>query len=950
MKANTPSSGRVVDGPAAYYVDILHFLRDRGIIESIVRKDGKISKVKYVQHMVDGKQVTKNTKDILFARRPDLGEIELNCANTNTPVPYVDLCIEILEEAVNPQSKFDSFNLPATAVADLDAAKIGDWGSSFTPPLSEYATVTVLMNGESWTIDELNFSYGIRKQDDGPIKVLTRSRQTKGTAAERAATPQYQNSAAYEKLAQQVFPVSLPFDMWTKTIRTYLAHITVSRNQIMEVCSKSPRIDQLNDPTISYEVLGLTVEVAEIITNATTGQPGSPASGPWSFWGFKKENEDGSNKIPDPASASPLRLSGMWDQNLLSRVDLFLQQGSLEYRELLNILQFVGFLRPLESESGSPAIQARQGEPQDTCELKRLEIVGLSAEDLRNIHALVRLCRHLASLGWSMLEVGQAYAYLGNRTSSSDTFIASPKEFLIKISHVQRLRTMLDGVSIAAMLAFWAPISPFVFRDYDDDSGLSSTQSLYAKVFRDNIISTNVSPSFLEDPAELSGSIANYQDLLIASLNISASDLSLLKSPLILANDELNLRNLSQLYRHSVLANGLGVSLPSYIILLELVESNPFSSTATTVDFVERAQNLLNSDFSLQDLNYLLRHDFEVTSSIQPTDVDISSFFEALREEQQRIEADNAHPSENTLEQDVTLIRKKVSELGLDESVVTQAVSILDGTTSSTVSLPSLPPDSLATSSMGDKCIYNPETKLLTYSGTMTLADQQTLKALPGASAAFTDAVQSLFDMPRTFLKRYLGAFSPVEVQTPLSTMPTTFSLPIGLRKKLYYDQNTSNLHCIGALAPSELQTLSKAMSKSEPATVADFKAALDKLAKASETVPTTTENTFLISDDISKLFDTTVMDGAPIDSQKRILYVLEMLLPAMLTIQARQAIIAGLSQTVSLEARTCQILASEWLHVGNKLLFDLFLIESLRTSSSLTPITRSLYPQQFDA
>ena len=35
-----------------------------------------------------------------FSRRPDLGEIELTCKNTNTELPYVDLVLEILETAV----------------------------------------------------------------------------------------------------------------------------------------------------------------------------------------------------------------------------------------------------------------------------------------------------------------------------------------------------------------------------------------------------------------------------------------------------------------------------------------------------------------------------------------------------------------------------------------------------------------------------------------------------------------------------------------------------------------------------------------------------------------------------------------------------------------------------------------------------------------------------------
>src|SRR5690606_38483882 len=40
---------------------------------------------------------TKTVKDILFERRPDIGNIKLNCQNTNTPLPYIDLVCEILE-------------------------------------------------------------------------------------------------------------------------------------------------------------------------------------------------------------------------------------------------------------------------------------------------------------------------------------------------------------------------------------------------------------------------------------------------------------------------------------------------------------------------------------------------------------------------------------------------------------------------------------------------------------------------------------------------------------------------------------------------------------------------------------------------------------------------------------------------------------------------------------
>lgn len=61
-------------GPAAYFTDMLRFLKEHSATNP-----------------------SKTVKDILFDRRPDLGNIKLNCANTDTPLPYIDLVNEILE-------------------------------------------------------------------------------------------------------------------------------------------------------------------------------------------------------------------------------------------------------------------------------------------------------------------------------------------------------------------------------------------------------------------------------------------------------------------------------------------------------------------------------------------------------------------------------------------------------------------------------------------------------------------------------------------------------------------------------------------------------------------------------------------------------------------------------------------------------------------------------------
>ncbi len=67
-----------VYSPAAYLVDILKFLKDGS------KKSGK------------------TPLEVLMKRRPDLEHIELTCENTDTPLPYVDLVNEVLEDALMP--------------------------------------------------------------------------------------------------------------------------------------------------------------------------------------------------------------------------------------------------------------------------------------------------------------------------------------------------------------------------------------------------------------------------------------------------------------------------------------------------------------------------------------------------------------------------------------------------------------------------------------------------------------------------------------------------------------------------------------------------------------------------------------------------------------------------------------------------------------------------------
>ncbi|NOQ26243.1 MAG: hypothetical protein GQ564_12840 [Bacteroidales bacterium] len=83
--------GESVLGPAAYLVDILNLLKQYKITD------------------------TTTLYDEIIERRPDIGNIPLNCENAITPIPYIDLVIEILESEI-----FKNENLAATNPEELD--------------------------------------------------------------------------------------------------------------------------------------------------------------------------------------------------------------------------------------------------------------------------------------------------------------------------------------------------------------------------------------------------------------------------------------------------------------------------------------------------------------------------------------------------------------------------------------------------------------------------------------------------------------------------------------------------------------------------------------------------------------------------------------------------------------------------------------------------------------
>jgi hypothetical protein len=548
-------------GPAAYFVDILQFLGERkngaGLPAAI---------------------------DVLFARRPDLGDLELSCENTNTVLPLIDLVNEVLENAVSPPSSFTPTTLAPALESDLgQMVATAALSAAFNPRLEPGAQVETLEAGKRWRIWDELFAYNVVK-DNNAIKVTARSRQTGGSAEERRATPQYLNRRAYDELGTAVYPWNLPFDLAKEEADIFLAHLGVSRGDLIEALRPVPEPFDPNSPAavrLAAERLHLTDTERKIVV----GEPLTPSRPLEDFWGS--------------APGETLRT-----------VEELLDRSALSYAELDELLT-TWFINP----SRSVTISAQPGADIDTCDITKLQVNGLTAEVLSRMHRFVRVWRRL---GWTIPEVDRAI-----RTFAPDQ--SAPvltNTTLVRIDHVRSLCDTLR-LSVAQTLAFWKPIDT------------AEPGSLYRSLFYNPAVFKPQHEDFRLRPdgrelISVDKPITDHADALQAAFRLSAQSFSLLSAK---TNGKLSLASLSLIYRHAIMARQLGLTVQDLLTAIDLTGLDPFrvERAQNAVRLVEVVNEIRSSGFDFSRLAYLLRDRFTSATSFRPVDATLAQTLTEIR-------------------------------------------------------------------------------------------------------------------------------------------------------------------------------------------------------------------------------------------------------------------------------------------------------------------------------
>ena len=722
--------------------------------------------------------------DVLLKRRPDIIYINLDCPNGDTPVPMIDLTCEVLEDQVVPWKLFD---LPAGTVL-VEGPAGGALSSAFSGQASITLSAAAILTGPDllagWVLRDGERSFRIDKNLS-----VSEPRQTRGTAEELEANPEYVNDAAYSKLATATYPSTLPFDLPNEEARGYLNRVKVQRWDLMESL-RGPNANA-SELDIACEYLGISKGEQDLIFNADVVQQER-------FWG---------EATPAGALAA------------MSKVDVFLQRTRLEYADLQRLLSlgFISAGATIEIVSSAPA----------SCDLSTKQLKGLDAAALDRIQRFLRLWR---KLGWKMWEVDLAIQTTGLGNKGLGQSLA------VNLWYALRLRERLPALSIDQLCAMFGDINTTsVFTE----AFQKPEPSLYERLFLNKRLSKSIDTT-LTPPLAAGVQIDAHLPPILAALRVSVADLSILRaladpvSGNAYINGNVTVPNLSFLHRHALLARSLQTKLPSWRTLLFLAQqSDIFASPKTTLEFVRLVDRTNAAKLSIDQLNYLLAADPTAKGAVP--DRTVANVLGGIRKALQAIAEANDKASAPTAADALsTTLLAQLQTLGWDAPAASSAVDLLNDRLVLRQTVTSLAPAFTFPAGSGP-IAYEPGTQSVVFTGFMT--DGQKAALLPLGAGDYQQAISDIHETHRLLIKFFRPRFV-----ASLDALPAAISFsaqtPGELAGRIKFDTERRELVFLGAMTRKERDALLALPPSSGPPPPPDPKyvAAIQSLFNAPRT------------------------------------------------------------------------------------------------------------------
>lgn len=772
--------------PAAYFTDLLMYLRDRSSIKP------------------KGGGGFHSVRDILFDRRPDLGYLELNCENALTTLPYVDVVCEVLERAVDAADDNDveltglaaipagGAAAKAAVKAALDAENVA-YGGDFT--LSQVDP----SDPDRWVVHGTDATYLLKKKATANFFAQSLP-NTKATSAELRAYPAYVNREAYKKLRAAKYPLavpldlfpegdakrqeqrsrafSLPFDLFAEEVRAGFQKSNLQRWDLMRTL-KGPAAP--NNPTegeVAAEYFGISADPAaafdekRLILDAETTTAGQQA-----VWG-ETGNAGWLNPAPD-------------DDTSIANVRTFLRKTGLEYEELLALLDL-----PFINPAGGITIQHLDA----SCDTNKKVIQGLNEQKLDRMHRFLRLWRKLS--GWRLWELDRVIRCdgIGHNNAAGEWLLDEP--FLINIYYLGRLKTRLGAkTSVEQLCGLFDNLNA---ETHFTKAHEKRADGLYQSLFLNKKLVQPLDPAFAVAAVDAAGTTAEKisdpqrRPVILAALGIREADLELLATltrasdGALYITDDLTLNNLSFLWRHAWLAKLLKFKAEEWKVVLRLLQQDIvrpvgpgvsvpcFADPKMALDFVEKTDHLRNTGFTPDQLNWLLAADRLAKAAVKESDA--ARFLRTLRTDLRAIRAEFDPAQYEFLEPASDVERLEGLLTGLlqqmhrtdaearffVETLRDEMTQEVDGVNlPAGFSFPAVITDSPPpVQNQNIPIRYEP---VLRFAGTMTLAQKNVLLNDPSLAqvtglASYQQAIQQLFSAPLS--------------SVGISDLPPAFSVP----------------------------------------------------------------------------------------------------------------------------------------------------------------------------
>ncbi|MEM9546242.1 MAG: neuraminidase-like domain-containing protein [Bacteroidota bacterium] len=752
---------RSVYSPAAYFADLLMFLKDR--------------KPKGIP-----------VKDTLFARRPDLGYSELNCENANVTLPYIDVVNEVLEAVVaDGDSDVELAGFTNINSSDLDQAKsdIITALQTINFTIGENVHLARVGSTDRWVMHSDTITYLLKKKGGANyfVEIL---RNTKAKAEELRANPQYVNSVAYQKLSSAKYPFALPFDLFGEEVKASFDKVKIKRWELMQKFRGTAAPNNATDAEIAAVYFGIAVpDEKDIILQA------APAT-QFELWG---------------ESNNPTLL------NTIKNVKTFLRVTGLKYNQLLTLLD-LEFINP------GGTIQIDHLNP--TCDTDQKEINPLDVNALDRIHRFLRLWR---KLGWKMWEVDLVIRHIniGNGNINEQflinlMYLVELKTQLGKKVSIEQVCSLFGDLNTTTRFTeLHEKRSNAIYQDLFLNKKLINPLDLAFEVSQVDAISNTEKIEAHKSVVQAALKLKESDLNIFINLAKASDGSSYIPNEV---NGDLILSHLSFLYRHAFLAKSLKIKASDWQTFLKIYNNDieVLTDPKTAFEFVVDIKSIQSSDFKMDELNYVLTAD--LTAKVAAKESVASRFLISLRNSLQEVTAEfdptqyeflQASPLSDT-DQLVELLTSLLQKLNKDDGSINYILNVFENIATSETEVLGLPGGFEFPNAISDviKIRYNDTTKILRFTGLMTDAERITLltdaslAAVTGI-AAYQEAIEELYQQARLALKFFEPKFS-----APLSNLPQAIDfksqLSQELAAKISYNSSELRLEFNGIMSKTE--------------------------------------------------------------------------------------------------------------------------------------------------